>query len=157
MKDKKTIALLIVLIVGSGSYMLINLQPQDNSTTGEAQQEVMKTDNETTIKAEMEFIDVGPRKAKELIDQNPELVIIDVSPNYAEGHLPGAVNYYLGDGSLEEEIPMLDKEKTYLVYCHVESVSIQGAQLLVDAGFENVYRLDGDYSAWVEAGYEIDQ
>ena len=103
------------------------------------------------------YIDVSPTEAKELIDENPDLIIIDVSPHYAEGHLPGAVHYYLGDGSLDEAIPTLDKSKTYLVYCHIDSVAIQGAQKLVDAGFQNVYRLDGNYSAWVDAGYPVEK
>ena len=103
------------------------------------------------------YIDVTPAEAKELIDTNPDLIIIDVSPAYADGHLPGAVNYYLGDGSLDEAIPTLDKSKTYLVYCHVDSVAIQGAQKLIDAGFKNVYRLEGNYSAWVDAGYPVEK
>ena len=103
------------------------------------------------------YIDVSPSEAKELIDNNPGLIIIDVSPHYVQGHLPGAVHYYLGDGSLDQAIPTLDESKTYLVYCHVDSVAIQGAQKLVDAGFQKVYRLEGNYSAWVDAGYPIEK
>lgn len=103
------------------------------------------------------YVDVSPAKAKELIEKTPGIVIIDVSPAYAKGHLPGAVNYYLGDGSLDKAIPTLDKNKTYLVYCHVDRVSIQGAQKLVDAGFKKVYRLKGNYKAWVDAGYPIEK
>ena len=103
------------------------------------------------------YIDVSPAEAKKLIDENSDLIIIDVSPHYAQGHLPGAMHYYLGDGSLDEAIPTLDKDKTYLVYCHVDSVAIAGAQKLVDAGFEEVYRLEGNYAAWVDAGYPIAQ
>ena len=103
------------------------------------------------------YMDVTPEEAKELIENNPDLIIIDVSPNYADGHLPGAVSYYIGDGSLDNAIPTLDKEGKYLVYCHVDSVAIAGAQKLVDAGFKNVYRLEGNYSAWVDAGYEVEK
>ena len=106
--------------------------------------------------SEAMYTDVTPAEAKKLIDENPDLIIIDVSPKYAEGHLPGAVNYYLGDGSLDAAIPTLDKSRTYLVYCHVDSVAIQGAQKLVDAGFMNVYRLEGNYAAWVDAGYPVE-
>jgi rhodanese-related sulfurtransferase len=102
------------------------------------------------------YIDVSPMEAKELIDNTPDIVIIDVSPYYAQGHIPGAISYYLGDGSLDEAIPMLDKNKVYLVYCHVDSVAIAGAIKLINAGFETVYRLEGNYSAWVEAGYSVD-
>ena len=103
------------------------------------------------------YIDVSPEEAKALIDSTPDLVIIDVSPHYANGHLPGAVSYYLGDGSLDEAIPTLDKTKPYLVYCHVDSVAIAGAQKLVDAGFSPVYRLEGNYAAWVDAGYPVEK
>ena len=106
--------------------------------------------------AELKYTDVTPEEAKALIEDNPDLVIIDVSPFYDQGHLPGAVNYYAGDGSLDEAIPTLDKNGIYLVYCHSDSVSRQGAQALIDAGFKNVYRLEGNYSAWVDAGYEIE-
>jgi rhodanese-related sulfurtransferase len=51
---------------------------------------------------------------------------------------------------------MLDKSKPYLVYCHTESASRQGAQKLVDAGFTMVYRLEGEYDAWVDAGYMVE-
>lgn len=103
------------------------------------------------------YLDLSPVEAKAVIDANPDLIIIDVSPYYAEGHLPGAVNYYLGDGSLDRAIPTLDKSKKYLVYCHSDSVSIQGAQKLVDAGFKTVYRLKGNYSAWADAGYPVEK
>ncbi|MGD2251050.1 MAG: rhodanese-like domain-containing protein [Candidatus Methanofastidiosia archaeon] len=101
------------------------------------------------------YMDVSPLKAKELMDNNPDLVVIDVSPYYDQGHLPGAVHYQVGD-ALDEAVQSLDKNGTYLVYCHSDSVSIQAAQTLVDAGFKNVYRLEGNYRAWVDAGYEIE-
>ena len=102
------------------------------------------------------YIDVTPEEAKDLIENNPDLIIIDVSPNYENGHLPGAVNYYVGDSSLDNAIPTLDKEAKYLVYCHVDSAAILGAQKLVDSGFKNVYRLEGNYSSWIDAGYEVE-
>ena len=102
------------------------------------------------------YTDLEPAEAKKLIGDNPGIVVIDVSPHYDEGHLPGAVHYYAGDGSLDKAIPSLNKDATYLVYCHVDSVSMLGAQKLVDAGFTNVYRLKGNYRAWVDAGYSIE-
>jgi rhodanese-related sulfurtransferase len=113
--------------------------------------------NQSTPPAIGSYMDVTPQQAKALIDGNPDLIVIDVSPAYANGHLPGAVNYPVGDGSLDNAIPMLNKDGKYLVYCHVQSASALGAQKLVDAGFKNVYRLEGEYKAWVDAGYPIEK
>ena len=103
------------------------------------------------------YVDVSPVQAKNLIETKSDLIIIDVSPHYDNGHLPGALNYYLGDGSLDRAIPNLDKNKPYLVYCHVDSVAIAGAEKLIAAGITEVYRLEGNYAAWVDAGYEIER
>ncbi len=102
------------------------------------------------------YTDISVVDAKDLIDSTPDIIIIDVSPVYADGHLPNAVSYPLGDGSLDDAIPMLDMDVTYLVYCHTDAASMEGAQKLIDAGFENVYRLEGNYAAWVDAGYMIE-
>ncbi len=102
------------------------------------------------------YIDVTAAEAKELIDGTDDLIVIDVSPHYDEGHLPGAVNYYLGDSFNDDAIPTFDKTKPHLVYCHVDRAAIEGAQKLVDADFSPVYRLEGNYQAWVDAGYPIE-
>jgi rhodanese-related sulfurtransferase len=138
MKNKNTLWIILGLIVIAVIIYLVVSVPQE------------------TVQ-ETGYTDISATEASALINENPSLTIIDVSPDYDEGHLPGAVNYYLGDGSLDAAIPTLDPNAMYLVYCHFESASRQGAQALVDAGSTNVYRLEGDYSAWVNAGYEIEQ
>ena len=103
------------------------------------------------------YTDVTPKEAQKLIDANKDmLVIIDVSPYYDNGHLPGAVHFQLGT-PLDMAIPTLDKNKKYLVYCHGDGPSIAGSQKLIDAGFTMVYRLKGNYGAWVDAGYPIEK
>jgi hypothetical protein len=47
------------------------------------------------------YLDLTVEEAKNLIATKPDLVIIDVSPKYDEGYIPGSLNYYVGDGSLE--------------------------------------------------------
>ena len=128
-------------------------------------QEISQTNNIENTSGELmipstmtgKYVDLSPMEAKKLIETETNLVVLDVSPKWAEGHLPGAINYYIGDGSLDAAIPTFDKDKVYLVYCHVDAASIPGAQKLVDAGFEKVYRLEGNYLAWVNAGYEIEK
>lgn len=101
------------------------------------------------------YVDVQPAVAAAMMHSVPDLVIIDVSPMYKQGHLPGAINHPVGDGSLDEAIKDLDKNKTYLIYCQGEAPARQGAAKLVEAGFEKVFRLQGEYPGWVAAGYPI--
>ena len=103
------------------------------------------------------YIELSASEAKMLIGKTPDLVILDVSPAFAKGHLPKAINHPVGDGSLDKAIPSLDKAKTYLVYCHGDAPSVLGSQKLVDAGFTKVYRLVGNYQAWVDSGYPIEK
>ncbi|MFC1622065.1 rhodanese-like domain-containing protein [Patescibacteria group bacterium] len=158
----KILPIIIVLIVLSFAYYF--LKPETPPTQLAETEIIMDEKTETTMEKsipedeemEVDYVDISPMEAQELIDSNPDLVILDVSNRYNEGHLPGAMNYYVGDGSLDEAIPTLDEEATYLVYCHVDSAAIAGAQKLIDAGFEKVYRLEGNYSAWVNAGYDVE-
>lgn len=79
------------------------------------------------------------------------LVIIDISPDFEDGHLPMAIHIPLD--SLDEKIPDLEKSRPYLVYGRSDDTSISGATKLVNAGFSPVYRLKGNYESWVSAGY----
>jgi len=104
------------------------------------------------------FVDIVAGEVKSKIDAGDFEAIFDVSPVWAGGHLPGAMNANASAGGtgLSELIAGLDKTKSYLVYCHSDSPAMAGAQLMEDAGFENVYRLEGNYGAWVDAGFDVE-
>jgi rhodanese-related sulfurtransferase len=102
------------------------------------------------------YMDVSAAEAKQLIEDNPDLIVIDVSPHYAAGHLPRAISYY-PLSELQTAIPNLDSNAMYLVYCHADGPSRAGAQILVDEGFANVYRLESHFGGWQAAGYEIEK
>lgn len=153
MKYKILVGLIIVSMFIFGCTMQ---QETKEDMSDEKVEKMVEYEMEETSE-KISYTDVSAEEAKQLIETTEDLVIIDVSPKYDEGHIPGAVNYYVGDGSLDEAIPSLDKEKIYLVYCHVDSASIAGAEKLIKAGFENVYRLKGNYKAWVNAGYDIEK
>jgi rhodanese-related sulfurtransferase len=168
---KKAIIVILALALAVAVVVIAGCSSEDTEMPSETEDmQTMDDSEDVQTPAETEdsempeedmgpaaYVDVTPAEAQQLIADNPDLIIIDVSPHYAEGHLPGAVSYYLGDGSLDRAIPTLDKNATYLVYCHVDSVAISGAQKLIDAGFRNVYRLQGNYSGWVDAGYPVER
>ena len=98
---------------------------------------------------------VAAREAKELINATPELVVIDLSRQfYAQGHIPGSVNY--NRCALASSLETFDRNKSYLVYCHAFGAPLTSARIMLDAGFKNVYALRGNYGAWVDAGYPVE-
>ena len=105
------------------------------------------------------FVDIAAATVKSKIDAGDFKAIFDVSPAFTQGHLPGATNANASAGgtALSDLIDGMDKTKSYLVYCHGDAPAMAGAQLMEDAGFENVYRLEGNYGAWVDAGFDVEQ
>jgi len=104
------------------------------------------------------YMDIRPKEAFERWQNEEFDLIIDVVglDIYSLGHLPGAVNYIWADGTLNSKISELDPSLTYLVYCHTDPPSTASAQALVDAGFKHIYRLEGNFAAWKDAGYPIE-
>jgi len=97
-----------------------------------------------------------PQEAKVLLDETTDVVVIDLSRHfYDDGHLPGAVNY--PSKTMPEAISGLDRNATYLVYSHWTGAPLSAAGLLKDAGFKNVYALKGNFGAWVDAGYPVEE
>lgn len=103
------------------------------------------------------YTDVTPAQVQALMEEVSDLVVIDVSPDYEDGHLPGARYIYVTD--LEKKLNSLDRSKPTLIYCHCikDAPSIAAAEILANNGFSKVYRLKGHFSAWVEAGYRIEK
>jgi len=155
---KVLIIVLLLITVGLGVYLLVDSREEMEADNADTQQDIEEDTTEDTQETEENtYMDISPEEAKELIEDTEALVILDVSSAYDQGHIPGAINYYVGDGSLDDAIPTLNMDVPYLVYCHVDSASISGAEKLIEAGFEDVYRLEGNYSAWVDAGYEVEE
>ena len=104
------------------------------------------------------YMDIKPKEAYErYLNEEFDLIIDVVGLDiYSLGHLPGAVNYVWADGTLNDKIPELDPTWVYLVYCHTDPPSTASAQALIDAGIENVYRLEGNFKAWKDAGYPVE-
>ena len=74
---------------------------------------------------------------------------------YAEGHLEGAQLIDFQSGNFENEISSLDKNATYAVYCRSGNRSGQAVKVMHDAGFHNVYNLNGGVIDWANAGFPL--
>ncbi|MCP4647821.1 MAG: rhodanese-like domain-containing protein [bacterium] len=104
-----------------------------------------------------EYMNIDALGAAEFLNMTPHMIIVDVSQAYAQGHIPGAVNYPYGNGSFEAAFPEWDPHEFYLIYSHSDSISIAAAKNLSDVGFNEVYRLEGNYQGWVDAGFPVEE
>ena len=82
------------------------------------------------------------------------LVVLDVRTpaEYAEGHVPGAIN--IPHTELAARVAELSgvREKDIVVYCRSGVRAEAALGVLGKAGFERLYHLKGDYARWSEEG-----
>jgi len=97
--------------------------------------------------------------ATELVEvaQDPDVVVLDVRTpqEYAEGHVPGALNIDISSPTFTQEIEALPKDSAYVVYCRSGNRSAQAADQMADAGFGEVYDVDAGLATLAEAGVPV--
>ena len=74
---------------------------------------------------------------------------------FAEGHIEGARLIDFQSGNFENEIAALDKNATYAVYCRSGNRSGQAVKVMQDAGFINVFNMNGGVIEWANAGLPL--
>ncbi|TFH14832.1 rhodanese-like domain-containing protein [Candidatus Bathyarchaeota archaeon] len=104
-----------------------------------------------------DYGDVTVQEAKKLIEDEPELVILDVRTDaeYNDGHIEGATNFPVEE--LANRLTELDKNSELLVYCRTGNRSSTAVSILEDAGFSKIYHMSEGISAWTQQGYPIVQ
>lgn len=102
------------------------------------------------------YVDVDVSQAKQMIDTNPYLVVLDVRSQgeYDSGHIQNATLIPVGE--LPSRLDELDKNKHILVYCASGGRSATASQILADNGFLHVYNMLGGITAWRSTGYWIE-
>lgn len=87
----------------------------------------------------------------------PGIILLDVRTpgEFSEGFIEGARLIDFQSGNFENEIATLDKNATYAVYCRSGNRSGQAVKVMHDAGFHNVYNLNGGVIDWANAGLPL--
>jgi rhodanese-related sulfurtransferase len=102
--------------------------------------------------------DIFPAETWDLISKNrqgDDLVVIDVSTpqEYKDLHLEGATNVNLLSRFFKTRMDIMDKDKTYVVYCKVGGRSKIAQKLMQQLGFRTVYNIVGGTLLWEEEGF----
>jgi rhodanese-related sulfurtransferase len=84
-------------------------------------------------------------------------IIIDVraTDEFAAGHLEGAINYNVEDGTLEQALPNLDPKANYVVYCRSGRRSAIAVDLMKENGFTQIDDLGSLQDAADATGFAI--
>ena len=87
-----------------------------------------------------------------LVMLDTQVIIVDVRTpeEVAEGHLEGAINVDFRAENFFEQVDLLDRDQTYLLYCRSGRRSASALELMQANGFSKLYDLEGGFLAWKE-------
>ena len=94
----------------------------------------------------------------EHLSKHPEhLFVLDVRTpqEYAEGHVPGAVN--VPHDQLASRLAEVPKDKDVVVYCRSGRRSALAMDVLAANGYRRVSHLEGDMQAWLAGGRPVEK
>jgi rhodanese-related sulfurtransferase len=106
-----------------------------------------------------EFPDISVTEVKSLAESK-KAVIIDVngSKSYANGHVPGALDYEAIKTKLADVLPK-DKNASIVAYCGgPKCKAYQAAATAAEKlGYKNVKHMSAGISGWKEAGQKMEK
>lgn len=85
--------------------------------------------------------------AREIAMPGVQLVDVRTAEEYANGHIPAAVNMDVFSPDFAKQIATLDKERTVALYCRSGRRSKSAAEQAVKQGYK-VVELDGGILSW---------
>ena len=100
---------------------------------------------EIAVEKRSEYRKISSQEAKEMLDKNPEIILVDVrnEDEYAEIRIPGSI--LLPKDIVEEKAAQTlpDKDAVILVYCKGGGRSKPACETLIGMGYTNVYDMGG--------------
>ncbi len=82
--------------------------------------------------------------------EQPGVTVVDVRTpaEFADGHLPGAVNINVEDPGFPDAVASLDANADYAVYCRSGNRSRVAMDYMTQAGVTQTVGLEGGITAW---------
>ena len=135
---KKTIAISILLILLFAGIGCISEYSQETESAQTA----------------IGFTDISVEQAKQMIDNN-EVFLLDVrtQEEFDEGYIEGAI--LIPDYELESRLSEVPEDAKILVYCRSGRRSVDASNILIDAGYTDVYNMLGGINDWKDAEYPV--
>jgi phage shock protein E len=74
-----------------------------------------------------------------------------------KGKIPGAIQIDYLSAEPEKKLSLLDKSKTYMIYCEGGGRSSECAALMHNLGFKEIINLEKGFDEWRRKGFEIEK
>ena len=106
------------------------------------------------------LLTISPKKAHTLIEEmtgDNNFVILDIRTpkEYKAGHIANAELLDFYSQTFVEKLKLLDKNKTYLIYCRSANRSGKTLKIIKDMGFKKVYNMDLGIKGWLKNEYQL--
>jgi len=107
-----------------------------------------------TSRGQITYVNITGEEAKRMIDmEDVSLLDVRTEEEYNSGHISGATLIPVAElGNRTEE---LNKSKKIVVYCRTDNRSATASDILIEHGFEKVYKVLGGINAWEENKYPV--
>lgn len=112
---------------------------------------------EGSKKTQTEVRNISAKQAKELIDKEKDVFILDVrtKEEYNEFHIKGANLIPIQE--LESNLNKIPKEKKVVVHCAKGKRSARACEILKDKGLKELYNIEGGINQWKSEGYSVEK
>lgn len=109
------------------------------------------------LQDDTEYGDVSIAEAIELMDNKPDMVILDVRTvsEFEEGQIEGAINIPVDE--LESRLDELNQDDEILVYCRTGNRSSTAVSIMEEAGFTKIFHMHEGISVWTQQGHPVVQ
>ena len=113
---------------------------------------VAMNQDDNDFSARSQFVNMKASEAAKILKNNPEAVVLDIRTpkEYAEGHIPDAINIDYKADSFESELEKLDRDTTYLMHCRSGRRSANSLEIFEKLGFRHVIHMDDGILGWQE-------
>jgi len=159
-KDNRFRSPLLVLVVLpaliAGGMLLVSCSSDqaEPTDTGAATEDTAGGSAITSAPSSDPYTDISPDELAQMLE-GKDFLLINTHVPY-EGEIEQTDLFIPYDKPVEQitELPE-DKSAKMVLYCRSDRMSRIAAEAWADAGYDNLYNLDGGFVAWEQAGYEL--
>lgn len=144
-------ALALTAVLALGAFPLAGCSDDAGSSAS-------KTTQSVAASTPAAFSEVDPQAFAAALAV-PGTVVLDVRTpqEFADGHLPNAVNLDIENATFDTQLAALSTASTYAVYCRSGNRSGAALEKMRAAGFTSAFHLGGGIGAWQSAGLDVVQ